>query len=210
MRGWVLGIVAVVVLLLLGAGIYLFVGRQPATPPTPTAVPTPAASPTPEAPGGTASAALVEMTFPAGWQYVVDEWPADAGMESPHVTPQVMAWRDGATFVTSPVRLSIMSFPWNQLPLEQYVADLEKQLNESPGVGDIVTEVSTELRQDGLPAGKVTYTIETDAGAFNGVQVVMIDPPAQNFVVSSLVSPAAAGSLDGLLQELMQTVRLKE
>ena len=116
-----------------------------------------------------------------------------------------------ATFgPTSPVRLSIMSFPWNQLPLEQYVADLEKQLNESPGVGDIVCGGIDRTAPGWSPASKVTYTIETDAGAFNGVQVVMIDPPAQNFVDFFACVAGRGWQPDGCSQELMQTVRLKE
>jgi len=121
-----------------------------------------------------------------------------------------MAWREGATFAAAPLRLSILALPWNQLPLAQYVADLEQQLSNSPGVGEIATTIATDLRQDGLPAGKVTYTLATDAGSVQGAQIVMIDPPAQNLIVVSLVSPAAAGNLEVLLRELVQTLRLKE
>ncbi len=210
MRSWIIAIVAIAVVALLGAGLYLFMAEPPATPPVPTSLPTAAASPTPSAPGGRADAALVEMDLPAGWQFLVDQWPPDAAMESPHVTPQLFAWRDGADFTTSPTRLSIISLAWNQLPIDQYLADLEQQLGQSPGVSDIVTAVTTELRADGLPAGRATYTIDTENGRFNGAQVVMLDTPAQNLVISSLVAPATAGPIDELLQELMQTVRLRE
>lgn len=210
MRAWIIAIVAVAVVALLGIGLYLFVGRPPAMPPVPTVEPTLAANPTPVAPGGRATAALVEMDLPAGWQFVVDQWPPDATMESPHVTPQIFAWRDGADFTTSPTRLSIISLAWNQVPIDQYLADLEQQLGQSPGVSDVVTAVTTELRPDGLPAGRATYTVETENGRFSGAQVVMLDAPAQHLVISSLAAPATAGTIDELLQELMHSVRLRE
>ncbi len=210
MRSWTTAIVVVAVVLLLGAGLSLFVGRLSVPAPTPTARPLPPATPTPAAPGGTAIAALLEITFPEGWHFIVGDWPPGAGTHTPLGTPQVMAWREGATFAAAPLRLSILALPWNQLPLAQYVADLEQQLSNSPGVGEIATTIATDLRQDGLPAGKVTYTLATDAGSVQGAQIVMIDPPAQNLIVVSLVSPAAAGNLEVLLRELVQTLRLKE
>ena len=210
MRSWIIAIVAVAVVALLGTGLYLFTTKPPAPPPAPTVEATAMPSPSPVAPGGRAEAALVEMDLPAGWQFLVDQWPPDAAMDTPHVTPQLFAWRDGAGFTTSPTRLSIISLEWNQLPIDQYLADLEQQLGQSPGVSDVVTAVTTELRQDGLPAGRAMYTIETETGRFNGAQVVTLDTPAQHLVIFSLVAPAEAGTIDDLLQELMQTVRFRE
>jgi len=206
MRRGAIGIAGLAVLLL-GAGLYLFAGHASA--PAPTAV-LPVGSSTPAAPGGTATTALLEITVPAGWQYTAGAWPPGADMQGVKGMPQVMAWREGSSFAAAPVRLSIIALPRNQLPLDRYVADLEQQLSNLPGAAEIVATIVTDLRQDGLPAGKVTYTLATETGILHVVQAALIDPSAQNFIIASLVAPAATSNLDALLQEFVQTLQLRE
>ncbi|MCS6826911.1 MAG: hypothetical protein NZ553_09885 [Caldilinea sp.] len=135
----------------------------------------------------------VMLTMPAGWRYVVKQWPDEPPPDTPGVAPLLMAWRETETFADSTLRFALVAVPRNELSLERYLEDVRNQLAEDESVSDVTARLATDWRQDGLPVALISYRIATQMGRLVGHQAAALDATGEQLLIATLVRPEDDG-----------------
>ena len=142
---------------------------------------------------GTLDLDWVTFSMPAGWRYVVKQWPDDPPFDMQDVAPLLIAWRGAETFADSILRFTLVAIPRNDLSLERYLEDVRSQLAEDESVSDVAARLATDLRPDGLPVALVSYRVATQLGRMVGHQVAALDATGEQLLIATLVQPEEDG-----------------
>ncbi len=182
-----------------------------AAPPQPTAV-DPGNPPTAgvNAQQGVVATELFTMTLPAGWLYTQEAFAEQAPVDPLQAQSLVVAWQGGDTFEQSERRFNVVAMPRNGLTLEQYLVEAAERFTNTGGIGNVTTDLVTDLRSDGLPAALVGYSISLERGESVGHQAVMIASDDTQLLVATLSHPADGSDVEQLFRTLVGAMHLAE
>ena len=144
----------------------------------------------------------VSVSVPAGWSYRVGATLSAYADDFPGSEPLLLLWRAGAEFEDAPVRASLVRMRRNELDVPSYLAGVRAELTAA-GLTVEPPTLTSSLRDDGLPAGQLTFRrVMPDGTEQLGVQYVFVAGEGNDLIAISLA--AAAGQVPRRCRRLVE------
>lgn len=204
-----ISIVLVTLVLLALSGVFLSRSIMPRSGPTSAAPP----QMTPDVKDLTAAGVVTPAVHDDLIVTLAPEWQTGPATVRDRLAAQspaevlLVAWQESDTFEGAPVRLTILRVPGNGLSLDRYVAGLAQTMASYDEVTVVSTEMTTTLRQDGLPAGVVHYRVADRVGEQIGYQAALFDPAGEKIVAVTMSAAAGRGDAEALFRAVVRQVR---